>query len=152
MPSLDTAGSSLGFNTWAVCRWEGLCMSCYMSSSCLYSFKETVRTVASWTVQFFRADNPVTLISMIWAVSVLTGAYLATAIAFPPTCSDVLGDGVIGEERREDREHPSPPAASLSSTSLLLTGHRGSFFLTARETFCLDDHFPKEVASWRLRG
>lgn len=64
----------------------------------------------------------------------LTGAYLATAIAFPPTCSDVLGDGVTGEEQKEDREHLSPPEASLSSTSLLLTGHRGLFLLTARET------------------
>ena len=92
-----------------------------MSSSCLYFFKEMVRTVASWTVQlFFRADNPVTLISMIWAVSVLTGAYLATAIAFPPTCSDVLGDGVIGEEQKEDREQGNHQQSAILPRLLII--------------------------------
>ena len=38
---------------------------------------EMVRTFASWTVQlFFSADNLITLISIAWAFSVLTGAEL----------------------------------------------------------------------------
>lgn len=74
MTLLDIAGFSLGVLLLAVCSWEGLCMSCYMSSICLHFFMEMVRTFASWTVQlFFSADNLITLISIIWAFSVLTG-------------------------------------------------------------------------------
>ena len=124
-----------------------------MSSSCLYFFKEMVRTVASWTVQlFFRADNPVTLISMIWAVSVLTGAYLATAIAFPPTCSDVLGDGVTGEHFQarglwvtQTLQWPRRSSRNLASNKSAPTCGSG-----ARVTFKGQERDPADLVHWLM--